>query len=53
VHLAARIVTAAPPATVLMSKAMRDRIAPDAARSVGFHALAGFADPVELFALVP
>ena len=53
VHLAARIVTAAPPATVLMSKAMCDRIAPDAARSVGFHMLAGFADPVELFALVP
>ena len=53
VHLAARIVTAAPPATVLMSKAMCDRIAPDVSRSVGFHALAGFADPVELFALVP
>ena len=53
VHLAARIVTAAPPATVLMSGAMRDRIAPDAVRSVGFHALAGFVDPVELFALVP
>ena len=53
VHLAARIVAAAPPATVLMSGAMRDRIAPDAARSVGFHTLAGFDGPVELFALVP
>jgi class 3 adenylate cyclase len=52
VHLAARIVTAAPPATVLMSAAMRDRIAPDAARSVGLHTLAGFDAPVELFALV-
>ena len=52
VHLAARIVTAAPPTTVLMSAAMRDRIAPDAARSVGLHTLAGFDVRVELFALV-
>jgi class 3 adenylate cyclase len=52
VHLAARVVTAAPPATVLMSAAMRDRIAPDASRSVGLHTLAGFDSPVELFALV-
>jgi class 3 adenylate cyclase len=53
VHLAARIVTAAPPAMVVVSPAVRDRIPPDAARSLGPQVLAGFDEPVELFALVP
>ena len=53
VHLAARIVTVAPAATVLVSRAVRARV-PDAAfRSAGLHALAGFGDPVELYSLVP
>jgi class 3 adenylate cyclase len=53
VHLAARIVTVAPPATVLMSVALRDRVPGVATRSAGLHALTGFGDAVELFALLP
>jgi class 3 adenylate cyclase len=53
VHLAARILTAAPPATVVVSGAVRERIPPDAARSLGPHVLVGFDEPVELFAIVP
>jgi len=53
VHLAARIVTVAPPATVLVSGAFRDRVPGVAVRSAGFHVLAGFGDPVELHELLP
>jgi adenylate cyclase len=53
VHLAARIVTVAPPATVLVSGAFRDRVPGIAVRSAGFHVLAGFGDPVELHELLP
>jgi len=53
VHLAARIVTVAPPATVLVSGSFRDRIPGISIRSAGFHVLAGFGDPVELHELLP
>lgn len=53
VHLAARIVAAAGPATVLTSRELRDRVAGSIFRSAGTHALAGFGDPVELFELLP
>ncbi len=53
VHLAARIVTAAPPATILVSSAVRDRVVGGTFRSAGLHALTGFGDPVELFELLP
>jgi adenylate cyclase len=53
VHLAARIVTVAPPATVLLSGALRERVPQHAVRSAGFHLLAGFGDPVELHELLP
>jgi class 3 adenylate cyclase len=51
VHLAARIVTAAPATTVLVSREVRDRASGSMFRSAGSHALAGFADAVELFEL--
>ncbi len=53
VHLAARIVTVAPPATVLVSSAVRARVPDVAVRSPGRCALPGFGDPSELFALLP
>jgi len=53
VHLAARIVTAAPPATVLVSGELRARLPGASVCSAGLHALAGFGDPVELFELRP
>jgi adenylate cyclase len=53
VHLAARIATVAPPASVLMSPALRERVPELAARSAGSHVLAGFGDPVELHELLP
>ena len=53
VHLAARIVTAAGPSTVLASHELRDRVDGARFRSAGLHALAGFGDAVELFELLP
>ena len=53
VHLAARIVTVAQPATVLLSGALRERVPGLAVRSAGLHLLAGFGDPVELHELLP
>jgi class 3 adenylate cyclase len=43
----------APPATVLLSGALRDRVPGLAVRSAGLHLLAGFGDPVELHELLP
>jgi class 3 adenylate cyclase len=55
VHLAARVVAAAPAATVLVAPEVRARVAPAdvglAFRPLGAHTLAGFESPVELHAL--
>jgi class 3 adenylate cyclase len=53
VHLAARIVAAAAPATLLVSGELRDHVAARTARSARLHVLAGFGEPVELHALLP
>jgi class 3 adenylate cyclase len=55
VHLAARIVSAAPPATVLVSDDVRARVADVVAGLVftpeGAHTLAGFVEPIKLHRL--
>ena len=54
VHLAARIVAAAPPSEAWVSSEVRTRAQGTgdfAFASVGSHACAGFAEPVELFRL--
>jgi class 3 adenylate cyclase len=53
VHLLARIVAAALPATVLVSGELRDHVPARTARSAGLHVLPGFGEPVELLALLP